>query len=66
MSLTSCVIKLLERILSDCLNHIAESNNLFSWFQAGFHKERSCEDRITWIVQAIKGGFQQCPMKHSI
>ena len=30
ISLTSCIVKLLERILADCLYYIAETNNLFS------------------------------------
>ena len=47
ISLTSCVVKLLERILADRLYHIAETNNLFSRLQAGFRKGRSCEDQIT-------------------
>ena len=62
-SLTSCVAKLLERILADSLYHIAETINMFSRFQASFHKDRSCEDQITQIVQAIKDGFQQRPMQ---
>ena len=61
----SCIIKLLERILTDCLYYIAQTN-MFSRLQAGFRKGRSCEDQITWIVQAIKDGFQQCPMKCSV
>ena len=44
ISLTSCVAKLLERILADRLYYIAETNNMFSRFQAGFCKGRSCED----------------------
>ena len=47
ISLTSCVVKLLERILADCLYYIADTKNMFSRFQAGFHKGRSCEDQIT-------------------
>ena len=35
ISLTSYVVK---------LNYIAETNNLFSRYQPGFHKGRSCED----------------------
>ena len=66
ISLTSCVVKLLERILADCLYYIAETNNVFSRFQAGFHKGRSCEDQITRIVQAIEDGSQQRPMKSSV
>ena len=37
ISLTSCVVKLLERIIADRLYYIAETNNMFSQFQAGFH-----------------------------
>ena len=59
ISLTSCVVKLLERIIADRLYYIAETNNMFSRFQAGFRKGRSCEDQITRIVQAIEDGFQQ-------
>ena len=66
ISLTSCVAKLLEHILADRLYYIAETNNMFSRFQAGFHKGRSCEDQITRIVQTIEDGFQQRPMKHSV
>ena len=46
ISLTSCVIKLLERIIADWLYCIPESNNLFSSFQAGLSEGRSCEDQI--------------------
>ena len=66
ISLTSCVVKLLKHILADSLYHIAETNNMFSRFQTGFHKGRSCEDQTTWIVQAIEDGFQQRPMKRSV
>ena len=65
ISLTSCVVKLLERIKADRLYYIAETNNMFSRFQADFRKGRSCEDQITRIVQAIEDGFQQRPMQRS-
>ena len=42
------------------------SANIFSRFQAGFCKGRSCEDQITGIVQAIEDDFQQRPMKRSV
>ena len=58
ISLSPCVVKLLEHILADCLYYIAETNNMFSRFQAGFRKGRSCEDQITRIVQAIEDGFR--------
>ena len=66
ISLTSCVVKLLERIIADRLYYIAETNNMFSPFQAGFRKGRSCEDQITRIVQAIEDGFQQRPTQRSV
>ena len=66
ISLTSCVVKLLERILANRLYYIAETNNIFSWFQAGFGKGQSCEGQITRIVQAIEDGFQQSPMQCSV
>ena len=47
------------------LYYIAETN-MFNQFQASFHKEQSCEDQITQIVQAIEDGFQQRPMKRSV
>ena len=56
----------LERIIADHLYYITETNNMFSRFQAGFRKGRSCEDQITRIVQAIEDGFQQCPMQRSV
>ena len=66
ISLTSCVAKLLERILADRLYYITETKNLFSRFQAGFRKGRSREDQITRIVQAIEDGFHQRPMQRSL
>ena len=66
ISLTSCVVKLLERIIADRLYHIAETSNLLTKFQAGFRRGRSCEDQILRIKQAIEDGFQHKPMHHSI
>ena len=51
---------------SDRLYYIAETNNMLSWFQASFCKGQSCEDQITWIVQAIEDRFQQRLMKRSV
>ena len=66
ISLTSCVVKLLELIIADRLYYIAETNNMFSRFHVGFRKGQSCEDQITQIVQAIEDGFQQRPMQRSV
>ena len=66
ISLTSCVVKPLECILADPLYYFAKTNNLFSQFQVGFRKCQSCKDQITWIVQVIEDGFQQCLIYHSV
>ncbi len=66
VSLTSCVAKLMERVLADRLYYIAETKRLFSHFQAGFRKGRCCEDQILKIVQAIEDGFQKKPMERSV
>ena len=66
ISLTSCVVKRLERILADRLYYIAETNNMFGRFQAGFRKGQSCEDQVTRINQAVEEGFQQRPMQRSV
>ena len=66
VSLTSCIIKLLGWNITNRLNYIAKSNNLFSLFQAGFCKGRSCEDQKLWIVQAIEDGSQQQPLQCSV
>ena len=58
--------QILERILTDHLYYIAETNNMFSRFQTSFCKGWSCENQITRIVLAIEDGFQQCLMKRSV
>ena len=59
IGLTPCIVKLHEHILADHLYYIAESDHLFSCFQAGFQKRHSWEDQILKIVQAIEDGFQE-------
>ena len=66
VSLTSCVVKTMERMIAARLYNIAETRNMLSPLQAGFRKGRSCEDQILKIVQSIEDGFQQKPMKRSV
>ena len=66
VSLTSCVVKLLERILADRIFHMAETKGWFSKFQAGFRKGRSCEDQILRVLQKIEDGFQRKLMQRSV
>ena len=66
VSLTSCVVKLFERMLAERIYHILESSCLLNKSQAGFRKGRSCEDQILKITQAIENGFQRKQMERSV
>ena len=66
VSLTSCVVKTMERMVADRLYYIAETRGMFSDLQAGFRRGRSCEDQILKMVQAIEDGFQKKKMERSV
>ena len=66
VSLTSCVVKTMERMVSRRLYQIAETRGMFSDLQAGFRRGRSCEDQILKMVQAIEDGFQKKKMHRSV
>ena len=59
ISLTSCIMKLLERMISERLYDMAEKNSWFSCLQAGFRKSRGVEDQILRFTQQISDGFQR-------
>ena len=58
ISLTSCVGKLMERMINTRLVWHLEKNNIITPEQAGFRQHRSTEDQVTYIAQKIKDGFQ--------
>lgn len=66
ISLTSCVAKLMERLVGNRLQYWLESNNKLSPFQAGFRQNRGTEDQIAYMVQSITDGFQQKPPKRTV
>ena len=59
ISLTSCIAKLLERMLSERLYDLAEDNGWFSSVQAGFRKGRGVEDQVLRVSQGIWDAFQR-------
>ena len=59
--LTSCIVKLLERMISNRLYTMAERKGWLNNQQAGFRKYRSTEDQIIKLIQNISDGFQQKP-----
>ena len=64
ISLTSCICKLLERIINARLMWFLEKNNILNDGQAGFRSRRSTEDQVTHLAQQIEQGFQN--KKHTV
>ena len=59
ISLTSCIVKLFERMMADRIPHIAETNDWLHPSQAGFCKGMSCKDQITRVIQKINDGLNK-------
>ena len=58
ISLTSCVAKLMERIVNKRMMHHLETENILAQEQAGFRQFRSTEDQTTYLAQEIEDAFQ--------
>ena len=59
ISLTSCVLKLFERIFLSRVLFFLESNFILSPRQAGFRPGRSTLDQILFLSQSISDGFNK-------
>ena len=59
ISLTSCVLKLIERIILSRLLLFLESNSILSPRHAGFRPVRSTLDQILFLAQSISDGFNK-------
>ena len=66
ISLTSCLVKVMERMMANRIYHLAETNGWLHPAQAGFRKGRSCEDQIIRVVQHISDGFNRKPFHRSV
>ena len=64
ISLTSCVGKLLERLINTRLTWYLEKEQIISTRQAGFRHHRSTEDQVAYLAQKIEDAFQD--KKHTI
>ena len=64
VSLTSCIAKLVERLILIPLSYHLESNNLLADEQAGFRQNRSTEEQIARVAQIVSDGFQHTPAPH--
>ena len=58
ISLTSCIGKLLERMINERLNWWLEHNNIITPCQAGFRSNYTTEDQLIRLTQKIQNGFQ--------
>ncbi len=59
ISLTSCVVKTMERIVNARLKWYLETNDLLAPQQAGFRQFRSTEDQTTYLSQEVEDAFQE-------
>ncbi len=59
ISLTSCLGKLIERIMNKRLYNYIESKNLLVPQQSGFRKERRCTDNLLFITQKVREAFNR-------
>ncbi|MEL7522725.1 MAG: reverse transcriptase family protein, partial [Cyanobacteria bacterium J06553_1] len=58
IALTSCLAKLMERLVANRLKHLAESAGLWCQDQAGFRAQRCSEDQVLKLSQSVFDGFQ--------
>lgn len=64
ISLTSCMGKLMERLINNRLMWHLESEGHINVEQAAFRQNRSTEDQVTYLTQAIEDAFQD--KKHTL
>jgi hypothetical protein len=55
---TSCLAKVMERMVGKRLQYLAESHGMLNPDQSGFRSQRSTEDQVIRLSQAISDGFQ--------
>ena len=65
ISHTSCVGKLMERLNTRLMWHLEDKKHITPE-QAAFRQDRSTEDQITYISQAIEDAFQDCKHTHAV
>ena len=59
VSLTSCVVKTLERMIANRLSYLVETRGWLTDSPAGFRRGRSCEDQVIRMTQSVSDGFQR-------
>jgi hypothetical protein len=59
VALTSCVAKVMERLVADRLSYFLESKGLLSPCQAGFRRGRSTEEQLARVCQGVFDGLER-------
>ena len=59
ISLTSCVVKTMERVVNERLKCYLEMEDILVPEQAGFRQFRSTEDQATYLSQEVEDAFQE-------
>ncbi|MCG8430697.1 MAG: endonuclease/exonuclease/phosphatase family protein [Candidatus Omnitrophica bacterium] len=57
IALTSCLCKLMERMVTNRLNWFLESNNILSPYQCGFRTKRSTNDHLVRLESFVRESF---------
>ena len=59
ISMTSCTVKTLERIINQRLLWYLETEDILVKEQAGFRRFHSTEDQATYLAQEVEDAFQE-------
>jgi hypothetical protein len=61
VALTSCIAKVMERLVADRLSYFLESKGLLSPCQAGFRRGRSTEEQLVRVCQDVFDCLERTP-----
>jgi hypothetical protein len=66
VALTSCVAKVMERLVADRLGYFLESRGLLASCQAGFRRGRSTEEQLARVCQDVFDGLERASPERSV
>jgi len=66
ISLTSCLGKVLERVITNRLVYHLEANNILAPEQAGFRSSRCTEDQVIRLTQHVNDALQHRPSNRTL
>ena len=57
ISLTNCIVKLIERLIQNRLVQFLDANNVISDYQSGFRANRQTQDNLIYFAQKVYEAF---------